>query len=96
MGGTGINANLKTGELTFNPPHYVFGQFTRFIKPGARRIACTSNHDDFIATAFINPNGKIAVVLNNTADHEQIAQVWVAGKALKLSCPGNGVVTLTM
>jgi glucosylceramidase len=96
MGGTGINANLKTGELTFNPPHYVFGQFTRFIKPGARRIACTSNHDDFIATAFINPDGKIAVVLNNTADHEQIAQVWVAGKALKLSCPGNGVVTLTM
>jgi len=43
----------QDGELTFNPPHYVFGQFTRFIRPGARRIACTSNSDDFVATAFV-------------------------------------------
>jgi len=96
MGGTGVNANLKTGELTFNPPHYVFGQFTRFIRPGAKRIACTSNSDDFVATAFINPDGKIAVVLTNTSDHEQLAQVWVDGKALKFSCPAGGVMTLTM
>jgi hypothetical protein len=45
---------------------------------------------------FINTDGTIAVVLTNTSDHEQLAQVWVAGKALKFSCPANGVMTLTM
>ena len=60
-----ITADLKTGEVTFNPPHYTFGHFSRFIKPGAKRIACTSSSDDFIATAFVNPDGKIAVVILN-------------------------------
>jgi glucosylceramidase len=96
MGGTGINANLKTGELTFNPPHYVFGHFSRFIRPGAKRIACTSNHDDLVATAFVNTDGTIAVVVDNTADREQIAQLWVHGQALKLTLPPNGVMTITM
>jgi len=96
MGGTGVNANLKTGELTFNPPHYAFGQFTRFIRPGAKRIACTSNSDDFVATAFVNTDGQIAVVLENTSDHEQFSQVWVAGKALKLTAPAGGIVTVVM
>ncbi len=95
MGGTGVNANLKTGELTFNPPHYVFGHFSRFIKPGARRIACTSTSDTFVATAAINTDGRIAVVLHNLADHEQSLQVWVAGKAVRLSCPASGVMTVT-
>ncbi len=79
-----ITADLRTGEIIFNPPHYTFGQFSRFIKPGAKRIACTSSSDDFIATAFINPDGKIAVVILNLKDTEQIMQLWVEGKALKL------------
>ena len=96
MGGTIVNADTKTGELTFNPPHYAFGHFSRFIKPGARRIVCTSSSDDFIATAFLNPDGKIAVVLTNLTDHDQIFQLWVEGKALKYSSPANGIITMVL
>ncbi len=96
MGGTIVNADLKTGELTFNPPHYAFGHFTRFIKTGARRIVCTSSSDDFVATAFRNPDGKIAVVLTNLTDHDQIFQLWVEGRALKYSSPANGIVTIVL
>jgi glucosylceramidase len=96
MGGTIVNADTKTGELTFNPPHYAFGHFSRFIKPGARRIVCTSSSDDFVATAFLNPDGKIAVVLTNLTDHDQIFQLWVEGRALKNSCPANGIITMVL
>jgi glucosylceramidase len=89
-----ITADLNTGEFTLNPPHYTFGQFSRFIKPGAKRIACTSNSDDFIATAFINPDGKIAVVILNLKDTEQIFQLWVKGKALKCTSPAHAVITM--
>jgi glucosylceramidase len=98
-GGTGSGSNIvtadtRTGELTFNPPHYIFGHFSRFIKPGAKRIACTSNSDDFIATAFVNPDGKIAVVILNLKDAEQIFQLWVEGKALKYTSPAHAVFTM--
>jgi glucosylceramidase len=96
MGGTIVNADPKTGELTFNPPHYAFGHFSRFIKRGARRIVCSSSSDDFIATAFLNPDGKVAVVLTNLADHQQIFQLWVKGKALKYSSPANGIITMIL
>ncbi len=96
MGGTIVNVDLKTGELAFKPPHYVFGHFSRFIRPGARRIACTSSSDDFLATAFLNPDGKIAVVLTNLTDHAQIFQLWVEGRALKYSSPANAVITIVL
>ncbi|HXP60869.1 MAG TPA: glycoside hydrolase family 30 beta sandwich domain-containing protein, partial [Dongiaceae bacterium] len=94
--GTIVNANLQTGKLTFNPPYYAFGQFTRFIKPGAKRIACTSNNDDFAATAFVNPGGKIAVVIANLAAREERFQVWVKGRALQLTSPASGIITILL
>ena len=91
-----ITANTETGELTLNPPHYAFGHFSKFIKPGAKRIACTSSSDDFIATAFINPNGQIAVVLHSVATHGQMFQIWVQGRVLKLGCPPDAIMTVLL
>jgi len=91
-----ITADLSTGELIFNPPHYVFGQFSRFIKPGARRIACTSNNDDLLATGFLNPDGQIAVVVFNARDCDQLMQLWVEGRAIRYTLPAQGVITIVL
>jgi glucosylceramidase len=95
-GTTIVNADTRTGELSFNPPHYVFGQFSRFILPGAKRISCTSNNDNFIATAFLNPDGKIAVVVFNTGNSETFFQVWIRGKAVRCSSPAKAVITMIL
>ena len=91
-----VNADLKTGEVTYNPPHYVFGQFSRFIKPGAKRIICTSSSDDFIATAALNPDGKVAVVVNNLKPNETFVRVWLRGTFVKYPIPGNGIATFVL
>jgi glucosylceramidase len=91
-----VNADLKTGKITYNPPHYVFGQFSRFIKPGAKRLPCTSSSDDLIATAFINTDGKIAVVILNLKDTEKMGQLWIERKVLKYTLPANGVMTILL
>lgn len=91
-----VNANTDSGQITYNPPFYVFGQFSRFIRPGARRIACTSNNDDFIATAALNSDGKIAVVVHNLADHEAFFRVWMHGKFVKYQSPPGGTITLIL
>lgn len=89
-----VNADLETGEITYNAPHYVFGHFSRFIKPGARRLPCTSSSDGFIATAFLNPDAKIAVVIYNLNDRDQMAQVWIEEKVIKFTAPANGLITM--
>jgi glucosylceramidase len=100
-GGTGrgssiVTLDTRTGELTFNPPHYYFGHFSRFIRPGARRVACTSNNDDFLATAFVNPDGKAAVVVLNLATRAQPFQVWVQGKAVQYRAPAQALLTVVL
>ncbi len=95
LGGSSIViVNTKTGELFFNPPFYYFGHFSRFIKPGARRIACTSNNDDFLATAFVNTNETVAVVILNLSDADRIFQLWVNGQVLKGSAPPKAIFTM--
>ena len=98
-GGTGrgmsiVTYDTHTGELIFNPPHYYFGHFSRFIKPGARRLACTSNSDYFIATGFVNPDGKVSVVVLNLDDTERLFQVWVGGEVVKYSAPARAIITM--
>ncbi|UCH14376.1 MAG: glycoside hydrolase family 30 protein [Bacteroidales bacterium] len=97
LGGTSIvTVNTRTDELFFHPPFYYFGHFSRFIRPGAKRIACTSNNDDFLATAFINTNDEVAVVVLNLSDADRIFQLWVDGKAVKYSAPAHAIFTIVI
>jgi glucosylceramidase len=91
-----VNADTTTSEITYNPPFYVLGQFSRFIRPGAKRIVCTSNSDDFIATAALNSDGKIAVVVLNLQNHETFMRVWLHGKFVKYQCPPNATITFIL
>jgi glucosylceramidase len=91
-----VSSDLNTGEITFNPPHYVFGHFSRFIKPGAKRIPCTSNSDDLIATAFINADGAIATVIHNLDDCELMFHLWIEGEAIRSTIPARGTMTIIL
>ncbi len=95
-GSTIVNADTRTGAVTYNPPQYVFGQFSRFIRPGAKRIACTSSSDNFIATGAINPDGTIAVVVNNLTDRSMFFRVWRRGQFVKYESPANATITLVL
>jgi Glycosyl hydrolase family 30 beta sandwich domain len=70
--------------------------FARLIHPGAKRIVCTSTSDDFIATAALNPDGKIAVVVFNLKDHETFMRVWLRGQFVKYQCPPNATITFIL
>ncbi|MBN1933424.1 MAG: glycoside hydrolase family 30 protein [Anaerolineae bacterium] len=95
LGGTSIvMVDTRTGEVVYNPPFYYFGHFSRFIKPGARRIACTSSSDDFVATAFVNVDGQVAVVILNLSDADRIFQLWVNGQVIKYSAPPQAIITI--
>ena len=59
----------KKEVLRRNTADYLW-HFTHFIRPGAIRIGSTVYTDELEETAFLNPDGKIAVVLLNRTDHE--------------------------
>jgi glucosylceramidase len=88
-----VHANLKTGELIYTNSYYYLGHFSKFIRPGARRIACSTNRDKLMATAFVNPGGGMAVVVLNLSDEKIPYKLWMAGKAASTESLPHSIMT---
>lgn len=68
-----------TGYTT-DKAFYAFGQFSRFVPPGAVRVAAGSGDPRLKVTAFDDPRaGTLAVVAVNNTDHGVAAAVRIAG-----------------
>jgi glucosylceramidase len=64
------------------------------VKPGARRIACSPSRSALLATAFVNPDGKVAVVVMNRGDAAVKYNLWVAGNAAEVNALPHSIQTL--
>ena len=73
---------------------YYLGHFSKYIRPGARRIAATSNSDNLLTTAFRNPDGSTAVVVLNTTDQGFPFRLWAGGEAATASSPAHSILTM--
>ncbi|MFH0919372.1 MAG: glycoside hydrolase family 30 protein [Fibrobacterota bacterium] len=62
-----IIADTRKNKILYESSYYYIGHFSRFIRPGARRIGCSRYTDKLEAAAFRNRDGSlITVVLNRT------------------------------
>jgi glucosylceramidase len=82
-----VHADTRTGELIYTNAFYYIGQFSKFVRPGARRIAVSTNRPALQTTGFLNRNGSIAVIVMNTTDqpiayHLILKGQWAAAESL--------------
>jgi glucosylceramidase len=89
-----IHADTGTGELTYMNSYFYIGHFSKFLRPGARRIVSSSTSDDLLATAFVNSDNRIAVVVMNASAQAQPFYLWLGGKAASTSSPPHSIMTL--
>src|SRR5258708_1143929 len=91
-----IHADTKTGKLFYMNSYYYIGHFSKFIRPGAKRIISSSSTDRLLTTAFVNNDGKIAVVVLNLSAQAQAFNVWLGGKSAKSISPAHSIITLVL
>ena len=60
-----IHADTRTGALIYTNSYYYIGHFSKFIRPGARRILASPSRSMLLTTAFVNQDGTVAVVVMN-------------------------------
>lgn len=59
-----VKIDRRTGAIDRNQEYYAFGHASRFVRPGARRVA-TAEPEGLQAVAFVNPDGeRVLIVLN--------------------------------
>ena len=89
-----VHADTKTGELIYTNSYYYIGHFSKFVRPGARRIACAPSRSQLLSTAFVNPDGKVSVVVMNKTDQKVSYQLWMDGNAAEVSSLPHSIQTL--
>ncbi|HEX3873467.1 MAG TPA: glycoside hydrolase family 30 beta sandwich domain-containing protein [Solirubrobacteraceae bacterium] len=91
-----VSVNSTTGAATYNVEQYVLGQFSRFVKPGAVRVASTSLGSGSIETvAFQNPDASNVLVAVNTDTTAETFTVGWSGRSFTYTIPAGAVQTFT-
>lgn len=91
-----VHADTKTGNLIYTNSYYYIGHLSKFIQPVAKRITSAASRDKLITTAFVNPDGKIAVVVMNKTDENITYYLWIKGQAAKTTSPAHSIATLVI
>ena len=89
-----IHADTRNGSLHYTNEYYYIGHFSKYIKPGAKRIVSSSSRDKLLTTAYLNPDGKIAVVVMNPGDTQIAYSLYLKGKAVATSSLPHSIATL--
>ena len=91
-----LHANTKTGELYYLNSFYYIGHFSKFIRPGAKRIISSSSRGQLLTTAFLNTDGKIAVIVMNQSNEKISYRLWLSGQAAETTSLPHSIQTLIL
>ena len=78
-----VHGDTRTGELIYTNAYYYIGHFSKFIKPGAKRIAAVPTRSQLLSTAFLNPDNSVVVVVMNESNITTRFYLWIDGKAVE-------------
>jgi glucosylceramidase len=88
-----VHARLQDGTLHYMNSYYYIGHFSKFIRPGARRITSSSSRAQLLTTAFINTDGTVAVVVMNNTDEGISYRLYIGSKAAVVKALPHSICT---
>lgn len=89
-----VICDTVAGTMEFKLSFRYISHFSRFIQPGARRVATTNFSDRLEVAAFQNPDGTLAVIfLNRTHDKFSVA-LRLDGRILPVELEESSIATV--
>jgi glucosylceramidase len=89
-----IHADTRTDDLIYTPSYYYIGHFSKFIRPGAKRVSTVSSRSILEATSFKNDGGKMVTVIMNSTDEKIRYQMYVESKSVSMEILPHSMQTL--
>jgi glucosylceramidase len=91
-----VTIDQSSGAVSYNVDYYTLGHASKFVRPGARRIASNTFGPGSIEdVAFKNPDGSIALIVLNADSVSRTFKVRVGQQSFLYQLPASGVATFT-
>lgn len=91
-----VHADTKTGKLTYTNSYYYIGHFSKFVSPGAKRIMSAASRSQLLTTAFINENGKIAIIVMNQSSKKVVYNLCIGHNAAEVAILPHAIQTIVL
>ncbi len=91
-----VHGDTNTGQLTFTNSYYYIGHFSKFIRPGAKRIVSVSSVNDLLTTGFKNEDGSLVIVVMNQSDSALNYSLTLKSKTAMLETLPHSIQTIVL
>jgi glucosylceramidase len=85
--------NRKTGQVTYTGCYYYLAHFSKFVRPGAQRVAVQGAQDGVRCLAFKTPEGRFIVQLMNSRKENADIRLMQGNASLRLTLPPISITT---
>lgn len=89
-----VHADTRTGQLIYTNAFYYIGHFSKFVRPGAKRIAVSTNRPQLQTTAFVNGDGSIVVIVMNTTEEPMRYQLMMKGQSVEAESYSHSISSI--
>lgn len=91
-----VHGDTQTGKLKFTNSYYYIGHFSKFIRPGAKRLSTGTTANHISATSFLNTDGSVVVVALNESDNEIDYMLSLDTQTTSLNMPARSIQTIVL
>jgi glucosylceramidase len=91
-----VHGDTKTGKLIYTNSYYYIGHISKFVRPGAKRILSSASRSQLLTTAFINEDGKVAVIVMNQSNLKITYNLCIGPNAAEVKILPHSIQTLVL
>ena len=91
-----VIVDIKTDEVYFTPLYYTLSHFSRYIRPGAKRIGITSTDGSLMVTGAENPDGSIAIVIFNETEEAKKLSLKFGERSKEIAISSKAIQTVML
>ncbi|MEQ9168304.1 MAG: glycoside hydrolase family 30 protein, partial [Fulvivirga sp.] len=84
----------EADEVYFTPLYYTMSHFSKYIRPGSKRIGFNNSNENLQVTAAKNPDGSIAVVILNEDKNPQSFSLSLGEETKQIVINGQAIQTV--
>ncbi len=90
-----VMCDTNNDTIDIRSSYYYIGHFSRFIRPGARRILVSGFTDKLEYVGFLNPDNEIILIIMNKTDKPQNFNIFCEGKLCRIQLEAHSIMTAT-
>jgi glucosylceramidase len=84
----------EADEVYFTPLYYVMSHFSKFVRPGAKRIAHSQTDKELQSTVAVNPDDSIVVIVFNETKSQKTFDLKIGDYAKKIRISPHALQTI--